>query len=119
MIDLDYLVIGHITRDLVQDGFAIGGTASFAARTAQAMGCRTGIITSVGPDLDLDQALDGVLVSRHAAASTTTFQNINTPQGRRQVLYEPADTLVPAMVPPEWGVDPETGVVHLGPVAQE
>jgi sugar/nucleoside kinase (ribokinase family) len=119
MIDLDYLVIGHITRDLVQDGFAIGGTVSFAARTARAIGRRTGIITSVSPDLEFDGALDGVAISRHSSATTTTFQNINTPQGRRQVLYETADKLVPAMIPPKWRVDPAQGVVHLGPVAQE
>ena len=119
MIDLDYLVIGHITCDLVQDGFAIGGTASFAARTARAMGCRTGIVTSVSPDLDLDQALDGILLSRHSAAITTTFENVNTARGRRQMLYGTAGTLVPAMIPPEWRIDTAKGVVHLGPVAQE
>lgn len=119
MIDLDYLVIGHITRDLVQDGFAIGGTASFAGRTARAMGRRTGILTSFSPDLDLGGALDDVLISWHPAAATTTFQNINTPDGRRQVLYDTADTLVPAMIPLEWRIDSAQGVVHLGPVAQE
>jgi sugar/nucleoside kinase (ribokinase family) len=119
MIDLDYLVIGHITRDLVQDGSAIGGTASFSGRTARAMGRRTGIITSFSPELDLGEALDNVLISWHSAAATTTFQNINTPDGRRQVLYGTADTLVPAMIPPEWRIDPAQGVVHLGPVAQE
>jgi sugar/nucleoside kinase (ribokinase family) len=119
MIDLDYLIIGHITRDLVQDGSAIGGTASFAARTARAMGCRTGIVTSVSPDFDLNQTLDGILISRHDSATTTTFENITTATGRRQVLYGTAETLVPAMIPPEWRVDPANGVVHLGPVAQE
>lgn len=119
MINLDYLVIGHITRDLAQDGFAIGGTASFAARTARAMGCRTGVLTSVSPDLELSRALDGILISRHSASTTTTFHNIRTAEGRRQVLYETADPLVPTMIPPEWSIDPSTGVVHVGPVAQE
>jgi sugar/nucleoside kinase (ribokinase family) len=118
MIELDYLVIGHVTRDLVDGGFTIGGTASYAARTAQALGCRVGIITSTSPDFDLNQALDDVLIARSPATMTTTFENIYTPSGRCQMLHATAETLVPEMVPPDWTVVPN-GVVHLGPVAQE
>jgi sugar/nucleoside kinase (ribokinase family) len=115
---LDYLAIGHVTRDLVDGGFTIGGTVSYAARTAQALGCRVGIVTSVSPDLDLSQALDNVLIARTPTATTTTFENIYTPGGRRQMLHATAETLVPAMVPSDWAISPG-GVVHLGPVAQE
>jgi len=115
---LDYLAIGHVTRDLVDGGFTIGGTVSYAARTAQALGCRVGIVTSASPDLDLSQALAHMLIARTPAATTTTFENIYTPGGRRQMLHTTAETLVPAMVPPDWAISPG-GVVHLGPVAQE
>jgi sugar/nucleoside kinase (ribokinase family) len=118
MVELDYLVIGHVTRDLVDGGFTIGGTASYAARTAQALGCRVGIVTSAGPDLDLSQALDDVLIARVSAAATTTFENTYPPGGRQQMLHATAETLTPQMVPPDWTVAPR-GVVHLGPVAQE
>jgi sugar/nucleoside kinase (ribokinase family) len=118
MIELDYLVIGHVTHDLVDGGFTIGGTASYTARTAQALGCRVGIVTSASPDLDLSQVLDDVLIARVPAAATTTFENTYTPSGRRQMLHATAETLVPHMVPLDWTVAPR-GVVHLGPVAQE
>jgi sugar/nucleoside kinase (ribokinase family) len=118
MIKLDYLVIGHVTRDLVGGSFTIGGTASYAARTAQALGCRVGIVTSASPDLDLSQVLDDVLITRVPAATTTTFENTYTPSGRRQMLHATAETLVPHMVPPDWTVALR-GIVHLGPVAQE
>jgi sugar/nucleoside kinase (ribokinase family) len=118
MVALDYLVIGHVTRDLVDGGFIIGGTASYAARTARALGCHVGIVTSANPDLDLDHVLDDTLVARVPAATTTTFENIYTPSGRQQMLHATATTLVPEMVPPDWTIA-SSGVVHLGPVAQE
>ncbi|HEY67521.1 MAG TPA: ribokinase [Thermoflexia bacterium] len=115
MVELDYLVIGHVTRDLVDGAFTIGGTVSYAARTAQALGCRVGAITSASPDLDLSEVLDGVVITRFPATATTTFRNIYTADGRRQMLHGVAERLVPAMVPPNW----RTTIVHLGPVARE
>jgi len=115
VIELDYLVIGHVTRDLVDGDFTIGGTVSYAGRTAHALGCRVGAITSASPDLDLNGVLNGVMIARFPAATTTTFRNIYSANGRRQVVHGVAGTLVPAMVPAHW----RTAIVHLGPVAQE
>jgi sugar/nucleoside kinase (ribokinase family) len=115
VIELDYLVIGHVTRDLVDGAFTIGGTASYSGRTARALGCRVGVVTSASPDLDLSRALDDVLIARSPAAATTTFKNVYTAEGRRQMVHAIAETLVPGMVPPDW----RAAVVHLGPVARE
>lgn len=114
-IELDYLVVGHVTRDLKDGDFTLGGTASYAARTARALGCRTGIITSASPDLDLSRGLDSVLIARCPASTTTTFENIYTAAGRRQLLHTVAETLSPALAPPDW----KAAIVHLGPVARE
>jgi sugar/nucleoside kinase (ribokinase family) len=115
MVELDYLVIGHATRDLRGDSFAIGGTVAYAARTAQALGCRVGVVTSAAADLDLDQALPDILVARSPAPMTTTFENITTDGERQQVIHHVAGALVPAMAPDDW----RTAIVHIGPVAQE
>jgi len=115
VIELDYLAIGHVTRDLVDGDFTIGGTVSYASRTARALGCRVGVITSARPDLDLNGVLDGVMIARFPAATTTTFKNVYSAAGRQQMLYGVAQTLVPAMVPPHW----RTAIAHLGPVARE
>lgn len=115
VVKLDYLVIGHVTRDLVGGMFTIGGTVSYAARTARALGCRVGVVTSAGTELDLSRALDGVLVTRVPADASTTFENVYMPGGRRQVLHSVAETLRPEMVPPDW----RAAIVHLGPVARE
>jgi sugar/nucleoside kinase (ribokinase family) len=115
MVELDYLVIGHATRDLKCDSPTVGGTASYAARTAQALGCRVGIVTSTDADLDLSGALPDVLIARFLAPTTTTFENIPTNGGRRQVIHHLARPLVPEMVPHNW----RGAIVHIGPVAQE
>jgi sugar/nucleoside kinase (ribokinase family) len=120
-VELDYLVIGHMTRDLAQGGEAIaGGTVSYAARTALALGCRVGVITSTGPDLDPARVLDGVHIVRSPAIATTTFENIYSPTGhRQQLLHSVANPLTPELCPPDWSVSRPYGIVHLGPVARE
>ena len=114
-VDLDYLVIGHVTRDLVDGGFTVGGTVSYASHTARALGCRVGIVTSASPELDLSQELDGALVVRAPAAMTTTFDNIYTSAGRHQVLHGTAAPLVPELIPANW----RAAVVHVGPLVGE
>lgn len=113
--ELDYLVIGHVTRDLVNGAFTIGGTVSYSARTARTLGCRVGVVTSASPNLDLGQVLDGTLIARFPSTVTTTFENIYTSNGRQQVLHSVAETLMPEMIPSHW----RAAIIHLGPIAQE
>lgn len=113
---IDYLVIGHVTQDMTPEGPVIGGTAAFAARTARALGCRVGVVTSARPDLDLSPALTGVICHCLPAEATTTFENVYTPSGRRQTVRAVAERLNLAAIPPQWRRSP---IVHLGPVAQE
>jgi len=114
---LDYLVIGHVTHDRTPEGaFTIGGTAAYAARTAQALGCRVGVITSAGEGLNLSEALSNIEVLRVPASATTTFCNRYTSTGRVQTVEAVAAPLTADAVPPAWGT---ASVVHLGPVANE
>jgi sugar/nucleoside kinase (ribokinase family) len=115
VVELDYVVIGHVTRDLVDKTVMIGGTASYAARTARGMGCRVGVVTSAGPEFDPDRTLAGMAVACLPAETTTTFENVYTAGGRHQVLHGVAAKLTADAVPPEW----KPALVHLGPVAQE
>ena len=77
----DYLTIGHISRDVVpmnlsESGYDIGGTVSFSGRIAKALGCRTAILTSVGPDMDASAAIPDCIVEVVPAPETTSFSNI-------------------------------------------
>jgi hypothetical protein len=113
--EIDYLVIGHITRDLTSQGPRMGGTATFSALTAKALGMRVGIVTSWGSELPQD-ALHQIAVVNFQAESSTTFENIYTPQGRIQILHNVAPTLDFHHIPEVWR---QTPIIHLGPVAQE
>ena len=41
---IDYLIIGHLTRDLLPNGTRLGGTAAYAALTARALGHACGYL---------------------------------------------------------------------------
>lgn len=113
---IDYLGIGHITHDLTPDGHSIGGTVAYAGRTARALSCRTAVLTSAGPDCDVQAALPGIEVESVPASETTTFENIYLPTGRQQILHGLAAPLTVDAVPQTWK---RAGIVHLGPVAGE
>ncbi len=112
---VDYLVIGHVTEDLVPGGTRLGGTVAYAALTARALGLRVGIITAASESTSL-AALDGIPVVRIPSPQTTTFENIYTPQGRIQKLHHQALPIPFEAVPAVWRKSP---IVHLGPVIHE
>ncbi|WP_172797887.1 PfkB family carbohydrate kinase [Longilinea arvoryzae] len=100
---------------MTENGPVLGGTASYAARTALAIGLRVGIVTSCASDIALD-SLNGAAISMRASEYSTTFENIQTPNGRIQYLHHLASGLDYSMVPRTWQDAP---IVHLGPIAQE
>ncbi len=112
---VDYLLIGHITKDITPTGYSLGGTATYSALTAAALGLRVGIVTAFGPDLTLPQR-PRIQVASVLSETTTTFKNIYTPAGRIQYAYHPASFLDYSAVPEVWR---NTPVVHLGPIMQE
>jgi sugar/nucleoside kinase (ribokinase family) len=116
MSPVDYVIIGHVSLDRTPAGPMFGGTAAYAGRTALAHGWRVGVITSTGPDWDPRPALDGAYLLNLPAERTTEFENVYTPEGRRQRVHGVAERLLPAAIPLEWR---RPRVVHLGPIAGE
>jgi hypothetical protein len=112
---VDYLVIGHVTQDLTPAGVVLGGTVSYSARTALALGLRVGIVTACNPSINLSD-LDGIQIKILPSEQSTTFENIITPAGRVQRLHHRAPMLDSSLIPETWKDAP---IVHLGPVAQE
>jgi hypothetical protein len=116
-VSINYLLIGHVTKDLLPDGdFSIGGTATYSARTALALGCRVGVITSAAADLDLDAVLAGCDIIRVPAKATTTFENIYSASGREQFVHAFAAPLDLDAVPRRWR---RPDIVHLAPLVKE
>lgn len=117
MEPVDYLLIGHVCKDLTPSGPRLGGTAAFGALMARALGLRVGVVTST-PDAmrPLLAPLEGVLLHRVPADEPTTFENVYTPAGREQTLRGRAARLTPADIPEKWR---STRIAHLAPVADE
>lgn len=113
---LDYLVVGHVTKDVAPGGFIFGGTVTFCSLTAHHLGHGAGVLTCGAWLPDLPNYLDGIALHIIPAEQTTTFENIYTPTGRTQYLRAVAPPIPPGAVPANWRA---AQVVHLGPVAQE
>jgi len=112
---VDYLVVGHLAVDITPRGNQLGGTVSYAALTARALGLRVGIVTSAGSDAPLG-ALDGIPMVNVPAEYSTTFENIKTENGRRQMLHHQAAPILLDHIPQVWRNAP---IIHLAPIARE
>lgn len=112
---IDYLAIGHITVDLTPDGPRLGGTAAYAALTAQALGLRAGILTAWAEELPLGPLADLPIVNIGAEVSST-FQNTYTAAGRTQRYHGEAPKLEFHHIPEAWR---NPRILHLAPVVGE
>jgi len=111
---MEYLAVGHVSRDELPDGSVrLGGTVTYASLTAAALGWKARALTCAAWPLDLPA---GVTWEVRPAAQTTTFYLQTGAEGRTLFLKARADTLTPADLPADW---PTPQVLHLGPIAAE
>jgi 1D-myo-inositol 3-kinase len=117
MFHPDFLVIGHVTKDLQEEGYTIGGTVTFASLTARNLGQRTAVITRASPDLSLNPLYQGIEVLRLPSPVTTTFQNLYSTDGTRtQFIRAVAGQIKAEDIPLDWC---DAKIVLLGPLADE
>lgn len=115
LLSPDYLVLGHITRDLLPDRQATaGGTALYAAVTAQRLGLRVAVFTAAA-DLPDPADLNFPVVCL-PTKTTSTFENRYTHGQRHQWVHAIAPSLNLDHLPASWHFAP---IVHLGPVLWE
>jgi hypothetical protein len=112
---VEYLVIGHITKDIVPGGYSIGGTASYASLTAHALGKQVGIVTSCASDVSFS-IFNKIQIVNFPSKRSTTFENIPLENGRIQTIHHRANQISKEQIPPIWC---DTPIVHIGPVAFE
>ena len=114
---IDYLIIGHVTVDrLDNQRVVLGGTATYAALAARNLGARVGIHTSASYEPGLVDTLYGTHVARIPAEYTSCFVNEYIDGRRRQTIESVAERLTYDQLLPEWRNPP---IVHLGPLCQE
>jgi len=114
---MDFLVVGHIAKDLLPDGsFSLGGTVTYAAITARNLGLKAGIVTCADSTLETTALLQDIALVVKPSPVTTTFENIYHGHERQQFIRAVAAPLLPEDIPAPWLATP---IVHLGPLAQE
>jgi sugar/nucleoside kinase (ribokinase family) len=120
----EIVVVGAASRDLAADdprGWRLGGGVSYGALTVGRLGLRTGALIGVDREAsdapELDRLRDaGVDVRPVVLGSAPVFDNIETPQGRRQVAHAASDAMPPDALPGPWR---GAGAWLLSPVAGE
>ncbi len=122
----DYLLIGHVTADLLPNGeVVLGGTALYSALTAARLGARVAVLTrgAFGSEIagmktpNLDQLSDeNVSIVVQEADVPTTFINEYQADRRVQTIRHWAGPIDLRGLPPHWR---NAKVVHLGPIADE
>ena len=119
--NIDYLVVGHLTVDLLppdENGIQkkiLGGTAAYAALTAKAMGYQVGIVSGWGGEIPLD-VLDGIELCLIKNEASTTFENIYENGKRKQFVHAVAKPITAADIPALWL---DALLVHFAPIANE
>jgi hypothetical protein len=115
---VDYLVVGHWCEDITPGGLLRhGGSVAYAGLAADALGCRSAVVTSAARDGGVRRALAGLQLRLLAAARSTRFENRRGPGGwREQRLYARALPLHAGHIPKRWR---RPGILHLAPVAGE
>lgn len=116
----DYVTIGHVTRDAIEDGegiasFQPGGSAFYSALQAARLGLRTQILTQGVPgeiEALLEPYLDELELQVIPAEHTTTLSTHGTGASRTQRVLAWAGPIVEP-------IEPHTAILHLAPVARE
>lgn len=114
----DFLCIGFFCHDVHEDGYILGGTASYASLMASKLGKKTAVLTSVGEDfLFLDTFKQaGITTLNKVAPKTTVFENKYQHSIRTQYIYDRALTLEFSDVLHHWR---KTPIVKLCSIANE
>ncbi len=121
-MSIDFLAIGHVARDEFEGELTwrLGGTALYAAATADRLGTTTALVTRVGPDekpaLEERCAQLGIALHALPSSATTTFA-FRYVEGRRFMrLRARAKGISPNDVPAAWRA---ARAVVLGSIAHE
>lgn len=127
-MQVNYLLIGHICKDLDQNNpaeYQLGGGVLYSGMAAGVLGAKVGILTSYPQDLEKD-VLNHPVAGKFSIANlpsrfATTFRNIYKKQKRTQYLYKTAVPITATGVDRAGlsGASVRPSIIHLAPVARE
>lgn len=118
MLPEPVLVMGHVTRDLIEGRERLGGAAAYVARALSACGVPVRLVTAVPDSPLLAPLVSDPLVELHRlpAACITTFRHVFEGDKRALYLEERAPNIQPDDIPPAWQ---HTSLVFCMPVIGE
>src|SRR3989304_2070924 len=109
----DFLVVGHIVKDITTSGWRPGGSVYYAAAQARRLGLGVAAVTSCASDLDPPAILADIHWRVVPSAPTTPFENRYADARRTQRVLARAMPLCLEDIPHDWRAAP---TVLLGPV---
>jgi sugar/nucleoside kinase (ribokinase family) len=112
----DFVAVGHVTLDHFGDTVRPGGSALFAAVTADRLGLSAGILTSHADDFPLELIPSRIEVVSVPAHETTHFTHRDDDGRRVMDVPTVAGPLRSADVPEDWA---DARIVLLAPVVDE
>ncbi len=112
----DFLVVGHVAKDVDANGWRLGGTVAYAATQASRLGLNAAIVTCASADVDLARLLPHIRIHCIPSETTTTFEN-RYQEGRRvQRVWSQAPAISTEDVPQALH---SARIVLLGPLLSE
>ena len=111
-----FVTVGHAVRDIVPEGWRLGGTVNFAAVQAARLDYSTGVVTRAAADFDVAAQLPMATVIQNASPETTSFENVYEDGARRQKVRAQGDPITIDDLPADWRA-PDIALV--GPVFGE
>lgn len=112
----DFISIGHITYDVIKNGFTIGGSSVYSSLTARNFGYKSAILTTIGENFQFWDSLKDVDVVFSVSSCNTTFKNLYVNGFRLQYLVHRAEKIKPSVIPKNWL---QSEIIYLCPVIDE
>ena len=113
---MQFVIIGHLTRDIVPGGYTIGGTAAYSGITACRMGAEVTLLTRAHPSDAQHPSLAGIEIINLPSDHTSTFHNVYHNDIRTQHVRVVAEPILASDVPKHLH---DVDVTLLAPLVQE
>ncbi len=114
---LQYAILGHISKDIVPEGFRWGGGVTYSGLTAAAIGAEVHALTSCQPDPAIEAFHPRMHWYIQPHAHTTMFDNQYDSLGNRQQLQPARANNIPISRLNELAITSD--IIHLAPVTNE
>src|SRR5688572_26286941 len=112
----DVLLVGHLTKDVTDDGWRAGGSVLYAAAQCQRLGLSTAVVTVCDNEIQPETLVPGATWHVIRDNTSTTFENREENGRRQQRVLAQARQISVEDIPDEWQAAP---IVLLMPVIHD